>query len=131
MNSRLSLLRHGLLPLAIVTRGVEDSEHDDGVGPKHVEDAVWKAFRQHAAHFGLEAQARVLPGIGDGIFNRGMNFGDEFLAQPGPLVLIPDRGVSDDYLGLDTNNKPVGHWRSLARMRASTSAHELPASGCF
>jgi len=92
-----------------MARSVEDSKHDDGIGPEHKKDTVRKTPGQHPAHFGTATQPPMLAGIRYGAIHGGMNFGDELLPQPGSPALIPERSFQDVGFGLGADDEPVSH----------------------
>ena len=129
--SLFSILGDISFPLAIMACAMEDAKHDDGVGSEHEEHAVGETLGEDAAHVGLAAQAWELAGIGGGTLDGAMNLGEEFVAQPGALVVVPKRGLGKVGFGRGMDDEPVRHGRSLAWMRAFTSCQGLPALGLF
>lgn len=111
--------------------GMEDSKHDDGIGPEDEEDPIRETSRQDTPHFGPAAHARILARVGNNPLHCRIDFSEEFLSQARVLVLTPHRGIGDVHFRLDANDEPVGHGCSLAWILALTCSHGLPASGLF
>jgi len=113
---------------------VKNAKHDDGVRTANKENPIRKPPNQHATDFGFTAEAREAKRVLGGPFKRGFNLIQEFAAQAGLLLLVPDRRVGNVRFSLvpDNDLKWLAHQgRSLAWIRALTSSQELPAFGDF
>ena len=83
-----------------MTRAVQDAKYDDGIVAANEEDAIGKSIGQHPPYLGLAAKTREAKRVLGGTCDRGLNGGQEFVAQPTLAVVIPDGGVGDVHLGL-------------------------------
>jgi len=112
-------------------RRVQNGKDDDGVFPHDEENAIWKTPGEDTPDFGAFAEEQIMEGILDGTPNRGAHFAHEIQTQALFTVFIPERGLGDVRLGFRPDDEAPAHAFSRVRMRASTSSHELPASGSF
>jgi hypothetical protein len=100
-------------------------------GPENIKDSIRKSPRKYATYVWLFAQKQISQRVFERPLDGGMNLSSEFQSQAYFSALIPEGSVKDVPFGFRADNEPEAHWVRRERMRASTSVHELPASGSF
>lgn len=110
---------------------MQDGEDHNGIRAHKAEDAVGETPCQDATDFRLPAHAHLGERMFQSTLDGRADFQGKFQPQTLHPLLIPDGGLSHVRLGLRPDDEAVLHDLSRARMRASTSSHELPASGSF
>src|SRR5262245_53144608 len=86
---------------------VQYPKYDDYFIAADEENSIGETLCQYTPHFRLAAQAGILKRIGSGAGDCRFDFGEQFVAEPHFLVVIPDRCVGDIHLSFGSNDNAM------------------------
>ena len=117
--------------MLVVTGGMDDGKNYNGIVPDEQENPIGKTPRQNPPDFGPPPQQQMVKRAFHRAPDCRVNLQRECQTQARLAFVIPQRSLGDVRLGFIADDEAAAHVLSRARMRASTSSHELPASGSF
>ena len=118
-----------IAPMPVMTGGMQNRKDNDGVVSNDEKNAIRKSPRENPPDFRFSAQQAIERRILNRPLDGCPNFKRQFQSQARHSPFIPKRGIVEVCLGFRPDNQAAPHAFSRARMRFSTSSHELPASG--